>query len=99
MPLQAELAEEKRLARIKNRTKMDLFKIYGIRLLITLLVMALLAGAIYAIIKSVQVSTDPVTYLYVLVISVYIEMYCEFMTPSQENFPQNPCASKCHLAL
>lgn len=57
---QAELAEEARLERIKARTRCDKLKIYLVRLVITIVVMGLLAGSIFAIIKAVEVSTDPV---------------------------------------
>lgn len=55
----AELAEEKRLQRIKGRTRMDKFKIYFLRLVITIFVLALLAASIFAIIKAVEVSSNP----------------------------------------
>ena len=58
--LQAELAEEKRLERIKGRTRLDKLKIYTFRFLVNILVLSLLAASIFAIIKAVEVSSNPV---------------------------------------
>jgi len=55
---EAELAEEKRLEKIKGRTRLDRFKIYMIRFAVSFIIMALLGGAIYAIILAVEVSTN-----------------------------------------
>ncbi|XP_065659674.1 transmembrane channel-like protein 7 isoform X3 [Hydra vulgaris] len=55
---EAELAEEKRLELMKNRTRWDIIKIYCMRSLVSLLVMLMLAGSIYVIIKSVEVSQN-----------------------------------------
>lgn len=61
---QAELSEEERLEKMKNRTKWQRFKIYLRRLLITIIVMGLLAVSIYAIIKAVEVSQDVVSFFF-----------------------------------
>lgn len=58
--LQAELAEEKRLERIKGRTRLDKLKIYSFRFLVNIIVLGLLAASIFAIIKAVEVSSNPV---------------------------------------
>lgn len=59
--LQAELAEEERLLRVQNRTTGQKCRLYTVRGLITLLVTALLGAAVYAIIITVEVSTNPVS--------------------------------------
>ncbi|XP_066917366.1 transmembrane channel-like protein 7 isoform X1 [Clytia hemisphaerica] len=55
----AELSEEKRLERIKGRTQFDKLKIYSFRMLVTIIVLGLLAVSIFAIIKAVEVSSNP----------------------------------------
>jgi len=55
----AELAEEKRLERIKGRTRLDKLKIYTFRFLVNILVLGLLAASIFAIIRAVEVSSNP----------------------------------------
>lgn len=59
--LQAELAEEERLLRVQNRTTGQKCRLYTLRAVITLLVTGLLGGAVYAIIITVDVSTNPVS--------------------------------------
>lgn len=61
---QAELAEEKRLERIKGRTRLDKLKIYSFRFVVNILVLGLLTGSIFAIIKAVGVSSNPVWFKY-----------------------------------
>ena len=43
---QAELAEEERLQRVKNRSRVDKCKLYSLRAFITLLITGILAGAV-----------------------------------------------------
>ena len=57
---QAELAEEKRREKIRNRTRLQKCRIYSIRAAVNIVTMGILAASIYAIIKAVEVSTDPV---------------------------------------
>ena len=58
---QAELAEEERLQRVKNRSRVDKCKLYSLRAFITLLITGILAGAVYAIYTTVGISTSPVS--------------------------------------
>ena len=55
------MAEEERLVRVQNRTTGKKCRLYTLRGVTTLLVTALLGGAVYSIIKTVEVSTDPVS--------------------------------------
>ncbi|KAL9956729.1 hypothetical protein ACROYT_G038252 [Oculina patagonica] len=57
--VKAELAEEERLVRVQNRTTGQKCRLYTLRAAVTLLVTALLGGAVYAIIITVEVSTNP----------------------------------------
>ncbi|KAL9956731.1 hypothetical protein ACROYT_G038255 [Oculina patagonica] len=56
----AQFAEEERNMKVKNRTTMEICRLYTVRVVSTLLVLALLAGGLYAIIFSVAMVTDPV---------------------------------------
>ena len=47
--------------KVKNRTTPEKCQLYTIRVVSTILVLALLGGAVYAIIFAVSVSTDPVS--------------------------------------
>eukprot|EP00795_Rhopilema_esculentum_P009085 gene9085-16739_t len=58
--LQAELAEEKRREKVQSRTRAQKCKIYTIRGVINLLIMGFLAGSVYAIIKTVEISEQAV---------------------------------------
>ncbi len=49
--------------KVKNRTTMEICRLYTVRVVSTLLVLALLAGGLYAIIFSVAMVTDPVSTL------------------------------------
>ncbi|XP_031555881.1 transmembrane channel-like protein 7 [Actinia tenebrosa] len=57
--INAELAEEDRLEKVQARTKSRKAALYSIRVLVSVLVIAILVGAIYAIIYTVEVSTNP----------------------------------------
>ncbi|PFX22961.1 transmembrane channel-like protein 7 [Stylophora pistillata] len=56
--VKAELAEEERLVKVQNRTTGDKCRLYTLRFFTNLLVTSLLGGAVYAIIKIVNVSTN-----------------------------------------
>ena len=62
--LQAELEEDKRLAKVQNRTTGDKCCLYTVRFLINLVVTVSLGGAVFAIITIVAVSTNPVSILF-----------------------------------
>jgi len=53
------LSEEERLLKVQNRTTGQKCRLYTVRGLVTLLVTALLGAAVYAIVVTVEVSTDP----------------------------------------
>lgn len=57
--IRAELAEEERLLKVQNRTLGKKCRLYTIRGIISFFVIALLGGAVYAIIKTVEVSINP----------------------------------------
>lgn len=57
--IRAELAEEERLVKVQNRTLGKKCRLYTIRGIISFFVTALLGGAVYAIIKTVEVSINP----------------------------------------
>lgn len=59
--IQAELAEERRRDKVRNRTKLEKFKIYTIRGAVNLIIMAGLGGSVYAIILAVRVSEKAVS--------------------------------------
>ncbi|XP_020601816.1 transmembrane channel-like protein 7 [Orbicella faveolata] len=56
----AQFAEEERRIKVESRTTPAKCGLYTLRTLSTLLVLALLGGAIYAIVFAVAISTDPV---------------------------------------
>jgi len=60
------LAEEERLLRVQNRTTGQKCRLYTVRGLITLLVTGLLGAGVYAIVVTVELSTDPVSTLSLL---------------------------------
>lgn len=57
--VKAELAEEERLLKVQNRTTGQKCRLYTVRGLVTLLVTALLGAGVYAIVITVEISTDP----------------------------------------
>eukprot|EP00794_Sanderia_malayensis_P009100 gene9100-10072_t len=56
--LEAELAEAKRRDRVRNRTRMKKCQIYSLRIFVSLMVLGLLGGSVYAIYLSVGVSME-----------------------------------------
>ena len=63
---QADLAEEERLIRVQSRTAVAKCRLYTLRGAISILVLALLGGAVYAIIIIVEFSTNPVSKIFFL---------------------------------
>lgn len=61
--MQAQLAEEERQMKVKSRTTLEIYRLYTVRFVSTLLVLILLGGGLYAIIFSVGITTDPVSTL------------------------------------
>ncbi|XP_015762502.1 PREDICTED: transmembrane channel-like protein 7 [Acropora digitifera] len=57
--IRAELAEEERLIKVQNRTLGQKCRLYTLRGVISIFVIILLGGAVYAIIITVQISIDP----------------------------------------
>ena len=57
------MSEEERLLKVQNRTTGKKCRLYTVRGLVTLLVTALLGAAVYAIVVTVEVSTNPVSTL------------------------------------
>lgn len=57
--IRAELAEEERLIKVQNRTLGQKCRLYTLRGVISIFVVILLGGAVYAIIITVQISIDP----------------------------------------
>ena len=60
-PHQAELAEEDRMSKVKNRTTMDKCRLYSLRIFISFVVTVILVGAVYAIYITVEISSDTVS--------------------------------------
>lgn len=58
------MAEEERLLKVQNRTTGQKCRLYTVRGLVTLLVTALLGAGVYAIVVTVEISTDPVSTQY-----------------------------------
>lgn len=57
------MSEEERLLKVQNRTTGQKCRLYTVRGLVTLLVTALLGAGVYAIVVTVEISTNPVSTL------------------------------------
>jgi hypothetical protein len=55
---ESELAEEARLAAIKNRTRLDTCKIYFIRIIVNILIVTIICLSLWAIIEAVTLSSQ-----------------------------------------
>lgn len=72
---QAELAEEERLIKVQNRTLGQKCRLYTLRGVISIFVIILLGGAVYAIIITVQISIDPVSTYFLVQQTVCTGLY------------------------